>query len=156
MRLICRQYRRVTGANLPFVYITLHVKGTCHRRGDLYSQQNALERQQFGSRRDSRQTRQIGDNSADSRQETDKPADSKPHLTRQQLQTQETACSTSADSRQPSEVRQTTWLYTSSTPAGEAGPSLPDGGGRRSFQKKEEGNGRKFNREENSTCSSRA
>lgn len=40
MRLICRQYRRVTGANLPFVYITLHVKGTCHTQGDLYSQQN--------------------------------------------------------------------------------------------------------------------
>lgn len=52
MRLICRQYRRVTGANLPFVYITLHVKGTCHTQGDLYSQQNALERQQFGGRQE--------------------------------------------------------------------------------------------------------
>lgn len=154
MRLICRQYRRVTGANLPFVYITLHVKGTCHTQGDLYSQQNTrLKDSNSADRRQQTDTRQIGDNSADSRQETsdNKPADSKPHLTRQQLQTQETACSTSADSRQPSEVRQTTWLYTSSTPAGEAGPSLPDGGGRRSFQKKEEGNGRKFNMEENST-----
>lgn len=153
MRLICRQYRRVTGANLPFVYITLHVKGTCHTQGDLYSQQNALERQQF--RRQETADRYTANKTiqqtVDRKHQTTRRQTVKPHLTRQQLQTQETACSTSADSRQPSEVRQTTWLYTSSTPAGEAGPSLPDGGGRRSFQKKEEGNGRKFNREENST-----